>query len=54
LAGFALVNLRLDYKFSKHVTVSSKVNNAGNKKYQTVRNFNSLDQLFFVSLAYKD
>ena len=54
LAGFALVNLRLDYKFTKHLTVSSKVNNVGNKKYQTVRNFNSLDQLFFVSLAYKD
>jgi len=52
LSGYGLVNIRAQYQIMKNITLKAKIDNLFDKKYQTAKDYNSLDRGIFVSMAY--
>ncbi len=52
LKGFTLLNLSTSYDINQQAKVLINVNNATNKKYQTVNGYNELERTIEMSLTY--
>jgi vitamin B12 transporter len=52
LKGFTLLNLSTSYDINQQAKVSLNVNNATDKKYQTVNGYNELERTIEMSLIY--
>ncbi len=50
LADYTLVNTKLNYKLSKNVNISFRVENLLNQEYQNIRNYGTSDRAFFIQL----
>ena len=50
LAGYALVDARVQAKLSPAVTLSARVENLGNRHYQTANGYNSLGRVAYLAL----
>jgi vitamin B12 transporter len=53
LAGYTTVDLNAEYKASSDWTVQGKINNLGNKKYQTVLGYNQPRRGVFLTLKFQ-
>ncbi len=53
LAGYGLVNLHADYRWSAAWTVSARIANLGDRVYEQVRGYNTAGRNLFVALAYQ-
>ncbi|MCK5336435.1 MAG: TonB-dependent receptor, partial [Gammaproteobacteria bacterium] len=53
LDAYNTVDLKLDYKLSKHLTVDAKLNNAFDEDYVLNSGYNTLGRTVFVSMNYK-
>ncbi len=52
LGGYGLVNLRSSYTLAKSLSIKAKVDNLLDKEYETIRGYNNLGRVVFVSLNY--
>ncbi len=52
LPGFATLDLRADWRFSKEWTVGVRLNNVSNKKYETVYGYNQPGREGYLTLRY--
>ncbi len=52
LGGYGIVNIAGAYALNKRVTLNARIQNLGDKQYQTVANYNSAGRTFFVGVAY--
>ncbi len=52
LGGYVTLDLRSAYRFGKNWTLSAKLNNLLDKKYQTVANYQNFGRNFFITLQY--
>lgn len=53
LGGYGLLDLRIAYQVTADWTIQAKLDNAFNKRYQTVRDYNSLDRTVMFTLSYQ-
>ncbi|HEY9050552.1 MAG TPA: TonB-dependent receptor [Gammaproteobacteria bacterium] len=52
LSGYGLVNVRSSYELTKSFSIKAKVDNLLDKEYETIRDYNNLGRVVFVSLNY--
>ncbi|MDC7691617.1 TonB-dependent receptor domain-containing protein [Vogesella indigofera] len=52
LAGYGIVNLGADYQLDKQWTLNAKLSNVGDKRYQTVKDYNQPGRGWFVGVRY--
>ncbi|WP_367155657.1 TonB-dependent receptor [Methylomonas sp. HYX-M1] len=52
--GFVTLDLRTAYHIDKHWTLSAKLNNVLDKRYQTVNTYYTADRNFFFSIHYQN
>ena len=52
MGGYVLLNLRTGYALTPELTLSARVNNVANKRYELVQNYNTSGRQFFVALEY--
>ena len=53
LGGYGIVNLRGQWALAKQWTLKGHINNIGNKRYETVADYNSLGTTFYLGVAYE-
>jgi len=53
LAGYGVLNLRAQYQFTKTWWIRTRLDNAGDKRYETAATFNTPGRSLFVTLGYQ-
>jgi len=53
LGGYGLIDIRAGYQLNKGWLLQASVTNLFDKKYQTVKNYNSLDRTALLTISYK-
>jgi len=52
LAGYGIVNLGADYQLDKQWTLNTRLTNVGDKRYETVKDYNQPGRGWFVGVRY--
>jgi len=52
LRGYGVVNLGADYQLDKQWTLNAKLTNVGDKRYETVKDYNQPRRGWFIGVRY--